>query len=116
MNGDLVCRAAEPGVRGGDGGMYTPSTSATAEVSVAVNTWVEQVSQFLGVLQKALEETRPKEDASAEVRALVGQLPAIIRECRAQVPTPDMIRTWVRSLAEAGAATQDTRLVAGGAA
>jgi hypothetical protein len=83
----------------GVSGIAPASRAATAEVSVAVNTWVEQVGQFLGVLQVTLEETRPKEDASAEVRALVGQLPAIIRECRAQVPTPEMIRTWVHTLA-----------------
>jgi hypothetical protein len=90
---------------------------AAADVSVAVNTWVEHVGQFLAVLQKTLEETRPNEDASAEVRALVGQLPAIVRECRAQVPTPEMIRTWIRSLAELNYTTRDgPRLLGSGAA
>jgi hypothetical protein len=68
------------------------------QVSDAVAAWVEQVGRFLGVLQAALEQSDPRDDASAEVRALSGQLPALIRQCRAQVPTPEMIRTWVRSL------------------
>jgi hypothetical protein len=68
------------------------------QVSDAVAAWVEQVGRFLGVLQVALEQSDPRDDASAEVRALSGQLPALIRQCRAQVPTPEMIRTWVRSL------------------
>jgi hypothetical protein len=71
------------------------------QVSVAVATWVEQVGQFLGVVQAVLEQSRPSEDATAEVRAVAGQLPALIRQCRAQVPTPDMIRTWVQTLASA---------------
>ena len=69
-----------------------------AEVSVAVTQWVEQVGLFLGVVQAALEQSRPREDATAEVRAVVGELPALIRQCRAQVPTPEMIHTWVQSL------------------
>ena len=72
-------------------------------VSVAVAGWVDEVSRFLGLLQTAIEESRPKDDASAEVRALVSQLPALIRQCRAQVPTPEMIRTWVKSLSTDGA-------------
>lgn len=70
------------------------------QVSGAVAEWVDQVGCFLGVLQVALEESRPRDDASAEVRALAGQLPALIRQCRAQVPTPEMIRIWVRTLSE----------------
>ena len=69
-----------------------------AQVSVAVTQWVEQVRLFLGVVQAALEQSRPREDATAEVRAVVGELPAMIRQCRAQVPTPEMIHTWVQSL------------------
>lgn len=70
------------------------------QVAGAVAEWVDEVGRFLGVLQVALEESRPTDDASAEVRALAGQLPALIRQCRAQVPTPEMIRIWVRTLSE----------------
>jgi len=72
------------------------------QVSDAVAAWVEQVGRFLGVIQVALEQSDPRDDASAEVRALSGQLPALIRQCRAQVPTPEMIRTWVKTLSEEG--------------
>jgi hypothetical protein len=70
------------------------------QVSGAVAEWVDNVGRFLGVLQVALEESRPRDDASPEVRALSGQLPALIRQCRAQVPTPEMIRIWVKSLSD----------------
>ena len=86
-----------PGVGVAGAGAAGPDV---AEVSGAVSQWVEQVGRFLGVLQAALEQSRPREDATAEVRALSGQLPALIRQCRAQVPTPDMIRTWVKTLRE----------------
>ena len=78
-----------------------PSESASIDrVSGAVADWVDQMGRFLGVLQVALEQSRPSDDASAEVRALSGQLPALIRQCRAQVPTPEMIRTWVKTLSD----------------
>jgi hypothetical protein len=80
-------------------GVSGESSAAPVEtVSNAVAEWVEQVGRFLGVLQLALEQSHPRDDATAEVRALSGQLPALIRQCRAQVPTPEMIRTWVKSV------------------
>ena len=106
---------AEPISRPADGPVSGPVTGPVSEpepvlapvsveeVSGAVAEWVDQVGRFLGVLQVAIEESSPREDASAEVRALAGQLPALIRQCRAQVPTPEMIRTWVRSLSADGA-------------
>jgi hypothetical protein len=79
-----------------------PEAVSVDKVSGAVADWVEQVGRFLGVLQVALEESHPRDDASAEVRAMATQLPALIRQCRAQVPTPEMIRTWVKTLSEEG--------------
>jgi hypothetical protein len=107
MNGDAFCgagrnqngRVMTTGLAGTTG--FVDSTAGdVAEVSGAVAAWVEQVGQFLGVVQATLEQSRPREDATAEVRAVAGQLPALIRQCRAQVPTPDMIHTWVQTLAE----------------
>ena len=93
MNGNGLCGGSRVGLSG-------ESSGEVAEISGAVSEWVEQVGRFLCVVQAALEQSRPREDASAEVRAVVGQLPALIRQCRAQVPTPDMIHTWVQTLAE----------------
>jgi len=76
------------------------------DVSVAVSQWVEQVGKFLGVVQATLEQSRPREDATAEVLAVAGQLPALIRQCRAQVPTPEMIQTWVQTLSDARETSQ----------
>ena len=78
-----------------------PVSASVHQISGAVTEWVDQVGRFLGVLQVALEQSRPRDDAPADVRALSGQLPALIRQCRAQVPTPDMIHTWVQTLAGA---------------
>jgi hypothetical protein len=110
MNGELFCgtgrgeggRVVSAGLAGATGLTATALAGTTggeaAEVSLAVATWVEQLGQFLGVVQATLEQSRPREDATAEVRAVAGQLPALIRQCRAQVPTPDMIHTWVQTL------------------
>ena len=98
MSGEGLCTARLCG--GNAEGM------SVEKVSGAVTEWVDQVARFLGVLQVALEQTRPKDDASDEVRALAGQLPALVRQCRAQVPTPEMIRTWVKTLSEEGSEAQ----------
>jgi hypothetical protein len=114
MNGDIMRGGRDEAVASGATGLTgEPNIAGTtsgligagagtgiAEVSGAVAQWVEQVGRFLGVLQVALEQSRPSDDASAEVRALSGQLPALIRQCRAQVPTPEMIRTWVKTLTD----------------
>ena len=101
MNGNGLCGGSRVELSGQLSGRVSDQLSGeVAEVSGAVSDWVEQVGRFLGVVQAALEQSHPREDATAEVRALVGQLPALIRQCRAQVPTPDMIHTWVQTLAE----------------
>lgn len=97
-------QTAAAGLVDGASGAQT-GPGGVAEVSGAVATWVEQVGRFLAVLQAALEQSRPREDASPEVRALSNQLPALIRQCRAQVPTPEMIHTWVKTLSKGDAAT-----------
>jgi hypothetical protein len=102
MNGEVLCGAGRGQVvRPLATGLAGAAPGDVVEVSVAVSAWVEQVGRFLGVVQAALEQSRPTDDATAEVRAVVGQLPALIRECRAQVPTPEMIHTWVQTLADA---------------
>ena len=72
----------------------------------AVTDWVDQLGRFLGIVQAALEQSRPREDASAEMQALSAQLPALVRQCRAQVPTPEMIRTWVKTLSNENVAAE----------
>ena len=101
MNGEGLRAARGRGVTdGASSGVAEGAGVSVDKVSGAVAEWVDQVGRFLGVLQVALEQSRPSEDASAEVRALSGQLPALIRQCRAQVPTPEMVRTWVKSLSD----------------
>jgi hypothetical protein len=98
MNGECLRGGCRAEVTGQLAGQLTANAAVVAEVSVAVSQWVEQVGRFLGVVQAALEQSRPREDATAEVRAVAGELPALLRQCRAQVPTPEMIRTWVQTL------------------
>ena len=96
MNGDGVC----PGRACAEA---APEPVSADQVAWAVAEWVDQVGRFLGVLQAAVEQSSPRDDATAEVRAVSGQLPAMIRQCRAQVPTPEMIRIWVKSVSEESA-------------
>jgi tRNA U34 5-carboxymethylaminomethyl modifying GTPase MnmE/TrmE len=65
-------------------------------ISSDVSAWLRELSALLGQVQVALEHVQPREGTSADVRELIDQLPAQIRQCRSQVPCEEMIRTWVR--------------------
>ena len=107
MNGDGLYGHSTPGdVQVAPRGAATGLASVD-KVAGAVNDWVDQLGRFLGVVQVALEQSKPREDASAEVQALSAQLPALVRQCRAQVPTPEMIRTWVKTLSNDNAAAPE---------
>jgi hypothetical protein len=74
--------------------------SAVAEVSGSVSAWLADTSAFLGMLQETLQHVRPTDDAGADVNRRLAQLPVLLRQCRSQIPTPEMIQTWVSLLAE----------------
>jgi hypothetical protein len=74
--------------------------SAVAEVCGGVSGWLSDTSALLSALQDAVEQMVPRESAGNEARQLMAQLPILLRQCRSQVPTPDMVRTWVRVLTE----------------
>src|SRR5689334_5617340 len=76
MNGDIMrggrdeavvpgatgSMTGEPHIAGTTSGLMGAGTgTGIAEVSGAVAQWVEQVGRFLGVLQVALEQSRPSE-------------------------------------------------------
>ena len=112
MNGDGLYGHSTPGdVEVAPRGGAATGLASVDKVAGAVTDWVDQLGRFLGVVQVALEQSNPREDASAEVRALSAQLPALVRQCRAQVPTPEMIRTWVKTLSNENAAVPDAEPV-----
>ena len=65
-------------------------------ISSDVSAWLRELSALLGQVQTALEHVQPRQGMPADVRELIEQLPAQIRQCRSQVPDEEMIRTWVR--------------------
>jgi len=76
-----------------------PGVGGAGQVSTAVSEWLVDVGKLLQCVQLVVEHARPARDAPPEVGMLLPQLPAMIRQCRAQVPTDDMVAVWVRSLA-----------------
>jgi len=75
--------------------------SAIAEVSGGVSQWLAETAALLALLQQTIEHVQPNQQAAPEVRQLIAQLPALVRQCRAQVPTPEMVQTWVRVVMDA---------------
>lgn len=76
-----------------------PGVGGAGQVSTAVSGWLVDVGKLLQCVQLVVENATPARDAPPEVGMLLPQLPAMIRQCRAQVPTGDMVAVWVRSLA-----------------
>ena len=75
-----------------------PGVGRTAEVSVAVSGWLQDVGRLLQSVQVVVENATPTHDAPAAVGAMLLELPPLIRQCRAQVPTAEMVEAWVRSV------------------
>ena len=70
----------------------------TGQVSAAVASWLNDVGQLLKCVQLVLDHAQPAAGAPAEVGALMPQLSPLIRECRSQIPSADMIDVWVRQV------------------
>jgi hypothetical protein len=89
----MVCRRKENTMTGEAAGQQV------GEVSTAVTEWLQDVSRLLQCVQIVVEHAQPLDDAPAEVRGLIPLLPPLIRQCRAQVPTDEMVQAWLRFLA-----------------
>ena len=75
-------------------------TQDVAEMSSVMSTWLHDVGRLLHWVERVVENSEPSDDAPAEVRALLPMMLPMIRECRAQVPSSEMIEAWLRSVAE----------------
>lgn len=99
--------AAGPGGPSGksDPGAPDPASSAPGgsgppnplnRIGVAVDKWVVSVRALLEDVQKTLEHAH--DSAVGEDRRDLSRLLARVRECRAEVPGPDMVAVWLRFL------------------
>ena len=85
-------------INGGEAGQSSPAEEISGEVSA----WMADMSSFLRVVQAAMEHMEPKAGTHADVRQIISEIPSQIRQRRSQVPTPEMVRTWVDVLTEEG--------------
>lgn len=65
-------------------------------IADTVAQWLGDTSRLLQCVQQALEHAEAADGAPPEAAALLSSLPPLIRECRTQVPTPEMIQVWVK--------------------
>lgn len=71
-----------------------------AVIVAAVAKWVEDVEALHAQVQAAMEDLRVQPGLGREAQALIERLLIVLRQRQAQAPTPDMVRTWVRVLAQ----------------
>ena len=72
-----------------------------AEMSSVTSSWLHDVGRLLQCVERVIEHSQPAKDAPAEIGSLLPILLPMIRECRAQVPTSEMMEAWLRSFAGA---------------
>ena len=69
---------------------------AARTVSDAVATWVRDVELLLAQTQTALEALRHHDGLPPDAQHLIYRLLVLVRERRAQAPTPEAVGDWVR--------------------
>jgi hypothetical protein len=81
-------------------------TQDIAEMAAVTNTWLRDVGRLLQWAETVIEHSQPLGDAPADVKALVPLMLPMIRQCRAQVPTSEMMEAWLRSVADSREAVE----------
>ena len=75
-----------------------PSREAAGQVSSQVVDWLRDLTRLLQCIERVVEQSRPNDDAPIEVTTLMPLLLPLIRQCRSQVPSEEMIEVWVREV------------------
>ena len=83
-----------PGSSGSGGAGGAPSP--VDQIGLGLDQWVFGVRDLLDDLQTPLEQAH--DSAVGEHREELGALLANLRECRAKLPGPDVLRAWLRYL------------------
>ena len=81
-------------------------TQDVTEMATVTSAWLRDVGQLLRWAETVIEHSQLVGDAPADVKALVPLMLPMIRQCRSQVPTPEMIEAWLRSVAESREAVE----------
>ena len=85
--------------------MPNPPYNVTADVRAAteaVERWVIDVERLLAQTQTALESLREHTGVPRDAQNAIYQLLVLVRHRRAQTPTREVIRSWMRSLGSSG--------------
>ena len=96
--------AGKGGKRGAGGGSGGASASSGSHgggghadhIAAVLDRWLADVARLLDQLQKVLEQAH--ENATGDERNELSALLASLRECRSQVPDPQMIQAWLKAL------------------
>jgi hypothetical protein len=69
-------------------------------VADEVTGWIEQTETLLAQTQAALESLRFHTGVAPDAQRTLYQLLVVVRQRRAQLPTPQAVQVWVRARAE----------------
>lgn len=68
------------------------------EITSTIVDWLADLGRLLQCIERVIDHSRPSEDCPIEVKTLMPLLLPLIRQCRSQVPSAQMIEVWVRSV------------------
>ena len=74
------------------------NTNPSQPAADAVVAWIEQCEALLAQTQAALESLRFHSGVAPDAQRTLYQLLVVVRQRRAQTPTPEAVRVWVRAL------------------
>lgn len=70
------------------------------QLSNLIRAWLRDLNPLLGLVDDVLSQCHSQQDASSPLHESVQLLRPLIRQCRAQIPSEEMVLTWLRMLAE----------------
>ncbi len=70
------------------------------QMSNVIRAWLRDLNPLLALVEDALSQCDSQQDASSPLQKSVQMLLPLIRQCRAQIPSEEMVLIWLRTLAE----------------
>lgn len=79
--------------------MFVPDpVQSEAVISAAVSKWISDVQGLHAQVEAGMEEIRVQPGLGEAAQQLIAQLLIVLRQRRAQTPTPEAVRAWLRTL------------------
>jgi hypothetical protein len=70
------------------------------QMSNVIRAWLRDLNPLLALVEDVLSQCHSQQEASSPLHESAQMLRPLIRQCRAQIPSEEMVLIWLRMLAE----------------